>query len=721
MSETERDEVLAAFARLATGEAREHDPLATFLPLPAHGRALWSYYVVVLGSRGSGKTALFKLVNDPRIAPRLRGFFQSEHIPADALWLDAFSTSSRHPEVGTLEAYAAKAEDITLRAFWMTHLLRRVRDEVPEVVEVPAALEAVLGAPAADLDAWLPTATASLGAVNAALDAANRALVARDRFVVAAYDNLDLVGQLDPAIRRRYIRTLLALWLSLLSRYQRLRGKVFLRDDLFDAGELGFADATKLRGYAETLSWDHAALLRVAVRHLASGAEAVRAWLREVPGLELHDRGDLGWMPGEMKEAVQHAFIGRFAGKVIGRGVLKDYTSTWILGRLRDAQGRVTPRALLWFLGFAAEEARKRPTRKKGALVTPSDLLVALKRASRERVQELREEYPLVERVENLRGMTLWLDRDEVVKRLATPRSEEREGIPARGDVVLGELLRLGVLRARDDGTLDVPDIYRYSFEITPDYSTAWKDLLIGDEQSAREQFTRELPALDEILRRTVKTWNVADEDFARGDYQAARAKCERALEIARNDSNREGEAWLWAELCRISIGQGSFHQAFRELNRLAEIARRTGDSRLELVAEILRSVAHERSGSRDQAIGHWKRAVSLAQTHKRPNIEQFLLHTFSGWTWESGHPRIAHQLLSIAAALNGEAQAHVGGAQTYDDLLKLSRTIIAARLGLSADEIDALEREAGAAYARDRGWSLIRSVCPDNAEVPAG
>ncbi len=173
----------------------------------------------MLGSRGSGKTALFKLVNDPRIAPRLRGFFQSEHIPAEALWLDAFSTSS-----------------------------------------------------------------------------------------------------LDPAIRRRYIRTLLALWLSLLSRYQRLRGKVFLRDDLFDAGELGFADATKLRGYAETLSWDHAALLRVAVRHLASGSEAVRAWLREVPGLELHDRGDLGWMPGEMREAVQHAFIGRFAGKVIGRG-----------------------------------------------------------------------------------------------------------------------------------------------------------------------------------------------------------------------------------------------------------------------------------------------------------------------------------------------------------------------------------------------------------------
>lgn len=131
--------------------------------------------------------------------------------------------------------------------------------------------------------------------------------------------------------------------------------------------------------------------------------------------------------------------------------------------------------------------------------------------------------------------------------------------------------------------------------------------------------------------------------------------------------------------------------------------------------------MAHDRSGSLDRAIRHGKRALSLAQTHKRPNVEQLLLRLFSGWIWESGRPRIAHQLLSIAAALNGEAQAHVGGAQTSDDLLKSSRASIAAGLGLSADEIDALEREAGAAYARDRGWSLIRSVCPDNDEVPAG
>ncbi|HSN97568.1 MAG TPA: hypothetical protein VLS89_04685 [Candidatus Nanopelagicales bacterium] len=479
MTPEERSAVLDAFARLGShSDAEVLDPLATFLPLTPHRRALWPENVVVLGSRGTGKTALFKLVNDPRTASRLRDFFQDERIP-EATWIDAFSSSDRHPEVGTLEAYAPGASDITVRAFWMTHLLRRLREEVPEFVHVPPALESVLSAPAADLGAWLPGAEENLGAVNTALDAVNRALLAADRYVMATYDTLDRIGQFDREIRRRYLSTLLALWLSLAGRYQRLRGKLFLRDDLLDAGELGFADASKLRSRCETLDWDTAALLRVVARHLATESEAGRSWLREVPGLELVDRGELGWMPGEMKATnVQSAFVARFAGKVIGKGVVKGSTVEWIMGRLRDAQQRITPRVMLWFFAFAAEEAQREPPRRKGPLVASSHLLAAVRRTSHERVQELLEEYPLVVRVENLRGMTLWIPRQMAVDRLSRPRPEEPAGIPPQGDAILAELLRLGVLLELESGEIDVPDIYRYRFDITPDYTTAWRDLL---------------------------------------------------------------------------------------------------------------------------------------------------------------------------------------------------------------------------------------------------
>ena len=114
--------------------------------------------------------------------------------------------------------------------------------------------------------------------------------------------------------------------------------------------------------------------------------------------------------------------------------------------------------------------------------MTPRDLLASLQQTSRQRVQELVEEYPLVKRMENLRGLTLWLGRGEVEARLAQRGPDEPAGSPARGDLVVPELLRLGVLREVDDGKLDVPDIYRYAFEITPDYSASWSELLVGEK-----------------------------------------------------------------------------------------------------------------------------------------------------------------------------------------------------------------------------------------------
>jgi hypothetical protein len=482
MTPDERTAVLDALVLLSKQDADLTPSFTTFLPLLGHRYALRPDVVVVLGGRGAGKTALFRLVNDARTAARLREFFEDERI-REATWFDAFSQESmHHPEVGTLEAHAASAADLSLRAFWMTHLLRRVHDEVPQFVAVPPVLEPVMRAPVADLAAWLPAAEANLGAVSAALDATERALVAADRSVVATYDNLDRIGQFEPGVRRRYVSTLLALWLSLAGRYKRLRGKIFLRDDLFDAGELGFADASKLRARAETIAWDAAALYRVVVRHLAGASEAMRAWLRDVPGLELRDRGEFGWIPGEMPDDVQRDFAGRLAGRVIGKGVLKGPTHRWIVNRLEDANKRVTPRAMLGFFGFAGEEARRRPAERRQAPLLSDDLVAALRRTSTERVAEITEEYPLAVRLENLRGMILPIDRGDATIHLSTPRSGELEGTGASGELVLSEMKGLGVLRAGDKGELDVPDIYRYSFGIAPDYATAWADFLKEDQ-----------------------------------------------------------------------------------------------------------------------------------------------------------------------------------------------------------------------------------------------
>jgi hypothetical protein len=96
----------------------------------------------------------------------------------------------------------------------------------------------------------------------------------------------------------------------------------------------------------------------------------------------------------------------------------------------------------------------------------PQSLVAALRPTSRARVKEISEEYPIVNRLENLRGLEVMLERTETVKRLGKPVPGEQGGLPKNGDIVLDELLRIGVLKEREDGRIDVPDIYRYGFDI---------------------------------------------------------------------------------------------------------------------------------------------------------------------------------------------------------------------------------------------------------------
>ncbi len=44
--------------------------------------------------------------------------------------------------------------------------------------------------------------------------------------------------------------------------------------------------------------------------------------------------------------------------------------------------------------------------------------------------------------------------------------ANEQEGLSRDGDLVLEELVDLGLLSIRDTGKIDVPDIYRYGFKI---------------------------------------------------------------------------------------------------------------------------------------------------------------------------------------------------------------------------------------------------------------
>jgi hypothetical protein len=194
---------LDAFSALARVDVETSVSLRTFLPLFKHVWSLRADVLIVLGARGSGKTALFKLVRDARTAEKLRTFLGKQRIP-DALWIDAFSQDSQnHPDVGVMEQFGVGAGDIALRCFWVAHLLRVARQEIQGLNPLPEVVQTIIAAAPNDLSTWVPMAEANLGPVFTALDAIDKHLAAEGRTVVALYDYLDRIAQFTPDMRRR--------------------------------------------------------------------------------------------------------------------------------------------------------------------------------------------------------------------------------------------------------------------------------------------------------------------------------------------------------------------------------------------------------------------------------------------------------------------------------------------------------------------------------------
>ena len=265
--------------------------------------------------------------------------------------------------------------------------------------------------------------------------------------------------------------SLLAMWLSLADRYRRIRPKIFVREDLFQASLSTFPDASKLDARSVSLEWRVEDLYRVLIKHMANTSDGLKDWVQgSVRGIPLINLGLLGWMPPptlpESGPASQKAFVDHLAGELMGSGPKKGLTYHWIPNRLQDAHARAVPRSFISLVRNAATLAVSQgPGAQNLRLLTPLELQGALESTSRRRVNELKEEFPVVARLESLRGETVMLSRKIAVDTLSRAQSTDDE-YGKDGELVLHTLIELGVMSERDDGRIDVPDIYRYGFGI---------------------------------------------------------------------------------------------------------------------------------------------------------------------------------------------------------------------------------------------------------------
>lgn len=465
-----RKQLLEDFQRLnPDADATAGNISRLFLPLPEYRRVLDDRVVLVLGDRGVGKSALFHFLQSDA---RAKIETANEH----RAWIVGFSESGLdHPPPLALEQLVADkaTSEESARSFWLGHLVGRIADSVgAAVAPEPPGITSWRSAPT-NPTAWIGQFRDPTGLLLW-LDSVERHLANQRKVIVVTYDHLDRIGVRNREARRRLLPPLLALWLSFSNRYNCIKAKIFLRQDLFRESVPQTSDVSKLQARAETIRWTTSALYRLLIRHMAESGAGLREWLQQgMNGIPLENDASLGWMPPtdlpETGPVSQVAFMEHLVGKAMGDTTdpRAGYPHRWVPARLADANGAIAPRSMITLFWSAARNALSvGPQAGYLRLLTPDEMKNGLRDTSERRVSELAEEHPVVERLRSMTATTLPLSIPETTELLSTILPDDSDGYGSAGDRVVDELFRLGVFSRVGKDRIDVPDIYRLHFGI---------------------------------------------------------------------------------------------------------------------------------------------------------------------------------------------------------------------------------------------------------------
>ena len=352
------------------------------------------------------------------------------------------------------------------------------------------ALALTRGEPPPSLPSLMPLAR-NLDARDAAILRGYDALKETGKPLLILYDALDTMATSWP--RRRLLTQALLEVVWAMRAYRTIRMKLFLRPDQLEDDALQFVELPKLRAGAIRLTWSGTNLYGLLFARLSLG-EAREPFDRLLASLRLPvgSREEIlarQWLLGEDSKQ-QERLMTALAGPYMAEGAhsfKKGKTYDWPLKHLGDAFKEVTPRSFLSLMIAAAQHG---PV-PLGRVLTPAGIKHGLRAASKTRVDQLHQEFPWIKGVlAPLAGLLLPQEEEkvfEVWRRAGTftaaiddaqkedylPPSPVQQGgtPPERG--LYAALERIGVMMRRQDGRLDMPDLFRVASRLLKKNGTA--------------------------------------------------------------------------------------------------------------------------------------------------------------------------------------------------------------------------------------------------------
>lgn len=377
---------------------------------------------LIRGAKGTGKSLLFRLfVEQPDAAKELA---QSDINLSNVNFIPGHGqprVSGTILESGDLASYEQQVGENGWQFFWLNYGLLQLCHAKPELHLLPGldeklvALSTQENSSHADIVSWLVERSQSPQARPQAADelrAIDRWLQQNNQVVWLLYDELDAgfgSGQEDYERRRRSLEALLAWWLESGTSLKHIVPKIFLREDIWN--QLNFTNTGHYSGRSLQLRWEEADLWRLVLRQALKSSEFLRKSLEQKLGVTVERLNVIGLE--QLRQSLYPLW-----GERMGR-TKKAYTYNWVRNRIADGQNNCFPRSLILLLEEAVKLEKEFSTEYSSEItLRPKALIDAFPHVSQQRVAEVRNEYPELEKfLERLQGERSPIDENSLAEK----------------------------------------------------------------------------------------------------------------------------------------------------------------------------------------------------------------------------------------------------------------------------------------------------------------
>ncbi|MBW3241723.1 ATP-binding protein [Epibacterium sp. DP7N7-1] len=429
------------------------------LYLPSHAAALDPNVALVIGNRGMGKTFWANaLLNDQTRTSVVKRNRVSRAVASLENFTVSFAFADRQGVTGVSAHHIKEHAKFNVEDYWRAVVIGRIEDRL----KLP-------GLPSFDDLLLNPEKSLS------ALSKIDKKLTDEETPILILFDQLDQIAENWTQIQR-VTQGILRLALACKS-YRSIKLKIFMRPDQAADEELfRFSDASKLLGPSASLRWYAVDLFGLLFKHLWKDDLVKGIMERSFPGLQTDHLS--GGVPGRLlrNADLQSTCFEAIAGEAMGTSTKRGRPYTWLITHLADGKQQISPRSFLTALRVSAEH----PEIRDGLAIDHHGIQAGVAEASNLRHAELEEDYPWIEMaLQPLRGQSVPASQEEfynIWRELSVPEEILAKFADAKAPLEIsraeGELLpqalerslvQLGVFEDRDDGRVNIPDIFRIS------------------------------------------------------------------------------------------------------------------------------------------------------------------------------------------------------------------------------------------------------------------